>query len=90
MITGAAAQVAAKMCKAGIRVEVQGNASIAKLIRNAEKAKTPVMSVVGAKEADNNQLSVRLYGGADLGTLPVDDVVQGIVNANAARGNFQA
>ena len=81
-------EVAAKMRRAGLRVEVEGNASIAKLIRTAEKAKTPVMCVVGAKEAEANQLSVRLYGGSELGALATDDVVQRMIAANATRSGF--
>ena len=38
---------------------------------NAEKAKTPVICVVGNKEAESNSLAVRLYGGKELGALPV-------------------
>ncbi|PNH04675.1 Threonine--tRNA ligase [Tetrabaena socialis] len=53
--------VAAQMRKAGIRVEVVGQASIGKLIRNAEKAKIPVICVVGAKEAEAGSLSVRAW-----------------------------
>jgi threonyl-tRNA synthetase len=62
--------------------------SIAKMIRNAEKAKTPVMSVVGAKEAEGGTLSVRLYGGEDLGALPVEEVAARIQAANESRGGF--
>jgi threonyl-tRNA synthetase len=63
-------------------------ASIAKMIRTAEKAKTPVMAVVGAKEAEAGSLAIRLYGGADLGSLPADDVLNRIVAANKHRGAF--
>lgn len=67
---------------------VEGSASIGKLIRNAEKAKTPIMCVVGAKEQESNSLSVRLYGGAELGSMPVDEVARRMVEANATRGAF--
>lgn len=63
-------------------------ASIAKMIRNAEKAKTPVMAVVGAKEAEAGSLAVRLYGGGDLGSLPVEEVVARIRAADESRGSF--
>lgn len=55
-------EVAAAMKKEGLRVEVMGRNSIGKMIRNAEKAKTPVMAVVGAKEVEARTLSVRTYG----------------------------
>lgn len=80
-------QVAAKMRAAGVRVEVLERASIAKMIRNAERAKTPVMAVVGAKEAEAGSLAVRLYGGSDLGALPADEVIGRIVEANKSRGS---
>jgi threonyl-tRNA synthetase len=76
------------MRAAGLRVEVMERASIAKMIRTAEKAKTPVMCVVGAKEAEGNSLSVRMYGGEDLGALPADTVVQRMVVATATKSAF--
>ncbi|KAG2446313.1 hypothetical protein HXX76_000901 [Chlamydomonas incerta] len=80
--------VAAAMRKAGVRCEVVGQASIAKLIRNAEKAKTPVICVVGNKEAEGNTLAVRLYGGKELGALPVQDVISRVALATANKGSF--
>lgn len=74
-------EVAAKMKKAGLRVEVCGGASIAKLIRNAQTAKIPVTCVVGKAEVENKSLAVRLYGGQDLGAMPEDTVMQRIITA---------
>lgn len=73
------------MRSAGVRVEVMERASIAKMIRTAEKAKTPVMCVVGAKEAEAGGLAVRLYGGEDLGSVPADEVISRIVAASRSR-----
>lgn len=81
-------QVAGRLRAAGIRIEVMERASIAKMIRNAEKAKTPIMAVVGAKEAESGSLAVRLYGGADLGSLPADEVISRVLAANSSRGAF--
>jgi threonyl-tRNA synthetase len=81
-------QTAAALKAKGIRVEVMERASIAKMIRTAEKAKTPVMAVVGAKEAESGSLAVRLYGGADLGALSIDEVASRIQAANTSRGSF--
>ncbi len=44
-----AQEVAAEMRKHGLRVQVDGGASISKLIRNATVAKTPVTCVIGNK-----------------------------------------
>lgn len=76
------------MRKAGLRVEVYERASIAKMIRNATLAKTPVMAVVGAKEAEARTLAVRLYGGEDMGAVPVDEVVGRLQAAVASKGAF--
>ena len=62
---------------------------IGKLIRNAEKAKTPVMCVVGEKEANSNQLSVRTYGEKeDQGVMATTDVISRIQSASKAREAF--
>ena len=62
---------------------------IGKLIRNAEKAKTPVMCVVGEKEACSNQLSVRTYGeDGDRGVMAVSDVITRIQDAGKTRMPF--
>lgn len=84
-----AQEAAAKLRAAGARVEVMERASIAKMIRTAEKAKTPVMAVIGAKEAEGNSLSLRLYGGADLGSVPLDEVASRVSAAIASKANFQ-
>jgi threonyl-tRNA synthetase len=81
-------EAAAALRAAGVRVQVMDRASIAKMIRTAEKAKTPVMAVVGAKEAETRSLSVRLYGGGDVGSLPLDEVVARTRDAIASRGSF--
>lgn len=81
-------EAAAALRSRGVRVEVMENASIAKMIRTATKAKTPVMAVVGAKEAEARTLAVRLYGGADLGSLPLQEVVDRTAAAIQSRGSF--
>jgi threonyl-tRNA synthetase len=83
-----AQEAAARLRAAGARVEVMERASIAKMIRTAERAKTPVMAVVGAKEAESRSLALRLYGGADLGSLPLDDVATRLSAAIASRSSF--
>ncbi len=59
------------------------------MIRNAEKAKTPVMCVVGEKEASNNQLSVRTYGeDGDRGVMAMAEVITRIQDASKTRMPF--
>lgn len=82
-------EVAAKMLAAGIRVEVDTSGDrLGKLIRNAEKAKIPVMAVVGAKEVESHSLSIRTRASGELGAIPVDEVVDKMKNAIAKFENF--
>ena len=74
-------EVADKMRKNGIRVEITSGMSIGKAIRNSEKAKMPVMCVVGAREAESGTLSVRTYADGEIGELPADDVISKVLNA---------
>ncbi len=82
-------EAASALRKAGLRVEVMGRMSIAKMIRTAEKAKTPLMAVVGAREVESRTLAVRAYGDGEQGTLPLDEVVARAARLNAEkRGKF--
>ncbi|HEV2723599.1 MAG TPA: threonine--tRNA ligase [Thermoleophilaceae bacterium] len=59
---------------AGLRVELDGRTeSIGKKIREAEVRKLPYMLVVGDKEAEAGEVSVRRHREGDLGTSPVDE-----------------
>ena len=60
-----AEKVAERYRAAGLRVSVESGERIAKLIRSAEKAKTPVMCVVGEKEVAEDTLAVRTYAGGE-------------------------
>jgi threonyl-tRNA synthetase len=52
------------------------NEKIGKKIRDAEMAKTPFMLIVGEKEFENNELSVRQRGKGDLGTMSAQNFVE--------------
>ena len=58
---------AEKLRDAGVRVSITSGERLAKLVRNAEKAKIPVMAVVGAEEAENGTLALRSYADGDIG-----------------------
>jgi threonyl-tRNA synthetase len=61
-------KVAQQLKDAGLRVEVDGSSErMGNKIRQAQKQKIPYMLVVGDKEQESNQVSVRLRNGADLG-----------------------
>ncbi len=82
-------EVAAKMRSLSIRVEVDnGSDRLGKMIRNGEKAKIPVMAVVGAKEMETQTLSIRTRGSVELGALPLTEVLERLQSAIANYGNF--
>lgn len=62
--------LAEELKEAGLRVEVDDSTeSVGKKIRNAEKMKIPRMLVVGDKEAESGELTVRVRGEQDQSTL---------------------
>ncbi len=84
-----AQEVVQQMRQVGIRAEVDiSNERLGKLIRNAEKAKIPVMAVVGAKEVESNSLSIRTRSAGELGSIPVGAVIQKMTEAIANYENF--
>jgi len=81
--------VAAQMRLLSIRAEVDTSGDrLGKLIRNAEKQKVPVMAVVGQKEVESNNLSIRSRASGDLGIMPVSEVLDNIKNAITNYSNF--
>ncbi|MDY7049644.1 MAG: threonine--tRNA ligase [Microcystis panniformis WG22] len=84
-----AKEVTAKMQLLGIRAETDTSGErLAKMIRNAETAKIPVMAVVGAKEMESNSLSIRTRATGDLGVISVEEVVATLETAIQNHGNF--
>ena len=72
----AAQAIAAKMRAAGLRVEVDSRPEKLGLkIREAHLERIAYTGIVGAKEAQNGTLTVRLKDGKNLEALPVDDVI---------------
>jgi threonyl-tRNA synthetase len=68
----------------GIRAEVDlSGERLGKMIRNAEKAKVPVMAVVGAKEAEAQSLSIRTRASGELGAIAVAEVLDRMKTAIA-------
>jgi len=62
--------------KAGIRVEIDSSGErLGKQIRTAELEKIPVVAVVGKKEVENQNLSVRTRQSGDLGVLNMDELL---------------
>ncbi len=57
------------------------NEKIGKKIRESELKKIPFMLVVGEKEMENNEVSVRQRGKGDLGSLKLDDFIKTVNEA---------
>jgi threonyl-tRNA synthetase len=69
-----AREVAEKLEEAGLRVEVDARTeSVGKKIREGELRKAPYMLVVGDKEAEAGQVSVRRHREGDIGAVTVDE-----------------
>eukprot|EP00898_Chlorokybus_atmophyticus_P008741 jgi/Chlat1/8869/Chrsp92S08196 len=71
-----AEEVRAELKKQGFRVEVAGGERLGKLIRNAETQKIPAMLIIGAKEAETKQVTLRTRAAGELGSKSVADVVE--------------
>jgi threonyl-tRNA synthetase len=71
-----------RMRKAGLRVEADlRSEKMGYKIRQAELEKVPVMLVVGGREAEADQVSMRLKGQGDQGAKPVNEVITLMQNA---------
>jgi len=65
-----AQEVLAQLRKAGVRAEIDDrNEKIGKKIRDTELMKVPYMLVIGEKETNEGQLSIRRQGKGDLGMM---------------------
>ena len=78
--------VAAELLAAGLRVELdESNEKLGDKIRQGQLEKVPYMLVVGAKEAEQGSVAVRLRSGEDLGAIPVAELVARLVAQSARR-----
>ena len=69
--------VADQLRTSGYRVDIDTrNEKVGLKIREAEKAKTPYMFIVGNRESQNHQVSVRKRNGTDLGTFSITEVLE--------------
>jgi threonyl-tRNA synthetase len=82
-----AERVAAELRASGLRVEVdERTESVGKKIREGELRKAPYMLVLGDKEADAGNLSVRRHGEGDLGSLTVAEFAERAAAEVSSRG----
>jgi threonyl-tRNA synthetase len=81
--------VADRLKLLGIRAEADNSSErLGKMIRNAETQKIPIMAVVGAKEVESNQLSIRSRASGELGTLAIEEVIAKLQSAIAHHDRF--
>jgi threonyl-tRNA synthetase len=72
-----AKSVAAEFDSKGFRIEIDSEqAPIGKKIRHATLQKIPYMIIIGDKEVQNNQISVRSREGKDLGPQTITEFIQ--------------
>ena len=70
----------------GVRASVDRSGDrLGKLIRTGETMKIPVLAVIGAKEADQNAVSLRSRRDGDLGVIAVSDLLMAAQQANNER-----
>ncbi len=83
-----AEETARKLKAQGLRVEVDVSGDrLGKLIRTAELEKIPITAVVGKREVDQQNLSVRSRHGGDLGVLTLEalqEKMQGAIEQKSA------
>ena len=81
-----AEQVLNQLKTAGIRATIdQSGDRLGKIIRTGEQMKIPVLAVIGAKEAEQNAVSLRSRRDGDLGVTSVDALLTAAQRANAER-----
>ena len=84
---GYAAEAARRLSEAGYRVEADlRSEKIGLKIREAERAKVPYMLVAGDREVQDGTLSVRTRGGANAGTLTIEDFLDRLKHDVEGRG----
>lgn len=72
-----AKEVAAKLNARGLNVQVDGSSNrMGNKIRIAQEQKIPYMLIMGDRDVEAGNVSVRLRSGEDLGAIPVDEFVE--------------
>ncbi|MCK5069014.1 MAG: threonine--tRNA ligase, partial [Desulfocapsa sp.] len=76
-----AAEVHAKLLKAGVRVEKDlRNEKLNYKIREAQMEKIPYMLIIGDKEKDSGTVTVRLRNGKNIADMPIDDFAKKVAD----------
>ncbi|MEV4724016.1 threonine--tRNA ligase [Micromonospora humida] len=82
---GAVDRLARRAVDAGLRVEVDAGGSLGARVRDAAHRRVPYVGVVGAREAADDAVALRLRDGRSLDPMPAADAVRLIGAVVAAR-----
>jgi len=75
------------LIKQGFRAEMDlRNEKIGFKIREHTMKRIPYLLVVGDREAENNAVAVRTRAGKDLGSMPLEQFIEGLATEVASRG----
>ena len=75
-----------QLTQAGVRATIDRSGDrLGKLIRTGEQMKIPVLAVIGAKEAEQNAVSLRSRRDGDLGVVAMADLIRAAQTANSQR-----
>jgi threonyl-tRNA synthetase len=81
-----AEQLLQRLKASGVRASIDHSGDrLGKLIRNGEQMKIPVLAVIGAKEAESQQVSLRSRRDGDLGSVSADALLAAAAEANGGR-----
>jgi threonyl-tRNA synthetase len=81
-----AEQLLGQLQAAGVRATIDHSGDrLGKLIRNGEQMKIPLLGVIGAREAEEGQVSLRSRRDGDLGSVTAATLVTAASRANACR-----
>ncbi|GHJ10201.1 threonine--tRNA ligase [Micromonospora humidisoli] len=83
--SGAVDRAARRAVDAGLRVEVDAGGSLGARVRDAARRRVPYVGVVGAREAADDAVALRLRDGRSLDPMPAADAVRLIGAVVAAR-----
>jgi threonyl-tRNA synthetase len=83
---GYAREVRERLREAGLRVEVdERTESVGRKIRDSELRKIPYMLILGPREAESGEVSVRRHREGDVGSMPINELVERLAAASLER-----
>jgi threonyl-tRNA synthetase len=83
-----AEEIASKLREKGIRCEIDSrNEKIGYKIRSAQVEKIPYMLIIGDKEQENGEISLRSRKDGDLGSMPAQAVIEKLDRENKDKVN---